>query len=111
MKILIIRFSSIGDIVLTTPVIRCLKLQLGAEIHYLTKKSFQGILTSNPHIDKVYTIEKQVTGILPNLKKENYDYIIDLHKNHQQTILLVTHDPHIAALADRTIHLDDGLIV
>ena len=41
MKILIIRFSSIGDIVLTTPVIRCLKKQLsGCEIHYLTLDDF-----------------------------------------------------------------------
>ncbi len=39
MKFLIIRFSSIGDIVLTTPVVRCLKQQVaGAEVHYLTKK-------------------------------------------------------------------------
>jgi len=39
-KILVIRFSSIGDIVLTTPVIRCLKKQLNVEVHYLTKTSF-----------------------------------------------------------------------
>ncbi|MEM0993749.1 MAG: glycosyl transferase, partial [Bacteroidota bacterium] len=38
MRVLIIRFSSIGDIVLTTPVVRCLKLQRAAEIHYLTKQ-------------------------------------------------------------------------
>jgi ADP-heptose:LPS heptosyltransferase len=80
-KILIIRFSSIGDIVLTTPVVRCLKLQLGAEVHYLTKKSFRGILDSNPYIDKVFAIDKEVKEVLPELKKQNYDYIIDLHKN------------------------------
>ena len=39
-KILVIRFSSIGDIVLTTPIVRALKQQLkNVEIHYLTKKS------------------------------------------------------------------------
>lgn len=81
MKILIIRFSSIGDIVLTTPVIRCLKQQLQAEIHYITKQSFQNILLSNPNVDKVYTIQKKVSEVLPELKKEKYDYIIDLHKN------------------------------
>ena len=44
LKILIVRFSSIGDIVLTTPVIRCLKKQLGAELHYLTKEIYSSIL-------------------------------------------------------------------
>jgi ADP-heptose:LPS heptosyltransferase len=51
-KVLIIRFSSIGDIVLTTPVIRCLKRQIpGTEIHYCTKKQYVGVLEANPYID------------------------------------------------------------
>ena len=81
MKILIIRFSSIGDIVLTSPVIRCLKKQTGAEIHYLTKKNFEKILTSNPYVDKVFSIEKEISEVITDLKSMNYDYIIDLHKN------------------------------
>ena len=80
-KVLIIRFSSIGDIVLTTPVVRCLKKQLSVEVHYLTKKSFQKLVLSNPYIDKVYSIQKNVTEISDELKKEGYDCIIDLHKN------------------------------
>lgn len=81
-KILIIRFSSIGDIVLTTPVIRCLKQQLpDAEIHYLTKKAFKGILENNPYLHKVYSIEKEVKEIAADLKKENFDFIADLHNN------------------------------
>jgi ADP-heptose:LPS heptosyltransferase len=52
MKFLVIRFSSIGDIVLTTPVVRCLKQQVPeAEVHFLTKKSFAGIVVNNPHVD------------------------------------------------------------
>lgn len=81
MKILIIRFSSIGDIVLTTPVVRCLRQQLGAEVHYLTKKSFRAVLEANPYIERLITIEKEVTEVVPLLKKERYDYIIDLHHN------------------------------
>lgn len=80
-KILIIRFSSIGDIVLTTPVIRCLKEQLSPEIHYLTKASYLPILEHNPFLDKIYTIRKKVSEVLPKLRKERYDLIIDLHKN------------------------------
>jgi lipopolysaccharide heptosyltransferase II len=81
-KILIIRFSSIGDIVLTTPVIRCIKQQLeNCEIHYLTKRSFKSILEHNPYITKLHLIEKDVNEIIEDLKKENFDHIIDLHNN------------------------------
>lgn len=80
-KILIVRFSSIGDIVLTTPVVRCLRLQLNAEIHYLTKENYQNILISNPYIYKVWTIKTSISEVQKELKKEQFDYIIDLHKN------------------------------
>ncbi|MCB0572104.1 MAG: glycosyltransferase family 9 protein [Phaeodactylibacter sp.] len=81
MKILAIRFSSIGDIVLATPVVRALQQQLGAEVHFLTKRSFRGIVAHNPYINKVYAIDKKVGEVLPGLKQEAYDYIIDLHHN------------------------------
>ncbi len=81
MKVLIIRFSSIGDIVLTSPVVRCLKLQLNATVHYLTKKSFENIVIHNPFIDKAFLIQKEVSEVIEDLKKEQYDLVIDLHKN------------------------------
>lgn len=81
-KLLIIRFSSIGDIILTTPVIRCLKQQLSeVEVHYLTKKQYLPLLEANPYIDKLYSISEKIDEIIPELKKENYDQVIDLHKN------------------------------
>lgn len=82
-KVLIIRFSSIGDIVLTTPVVRNLKNQMygGVEIHYLIKKQFRGIVDANPFISKVYSIEKSTNEVIEELKSEHYDYIIDLHRN------------------------------
>ena len=80
-KILIVRFSSIGDIVLTTPVIRCLKLQLGATVHYLTKHAYRPLLAENPYIDEIHGIHRSVREVAANLKTERYDYIIDLHKN------------------------------
>src|SRR5215467_13962290 len=82
MKFLIIRFSSIGDIVLTTPVVRCLKKQLAtAEVHYLTKKAFQPILTANPYIDKIHCLEGDLAPVIAALKEEDFDYVIDLHHN------------------------------
>ncbi|MEI7490743.1 MAG: glycosyltransferase family 9 protein [Bacteroidota bacterium] len=81
-KILIIRFSSIGDIVLTTPVIRCLKQELpGAEVHYLTKKQFEPILKANPYIDRLWLYEGNFKCLIPLLRAEGYDYIADLHGN------------------------------
>ena len=82
MKFLIIRFSSIGDIVLTTPVVRCLKKQVpDAEIHYLTKSTYLQILSSNPYIDKIHYLEQSLQAVITELKRENFDYIIDLHHN------------------------------
>lgn len=82
-KILIIRFSSIGDIVLTTPVIRCIKNQIegDVELHYITKKVYLPLLAENPYLDKIYSIEKSTNEVIEELKAEKYDYIIDLHKN------------------------------
>lgn len=80
-KILIIRFSSIGDIVLTTPVIRCLKEQLGAEVHFLTKKQFLPLIEANPNVDRIFSITEKVSEVIKELKGEKYDYIVDLHKN------------------------------
>jgi ADP-heptose:LPS heptosyltransferase len=81
-KILIIRFSSIGDIVLTTPVIRCLKQQLpDAEVHFLTKKAFFPVLKANPYIDKLHLLEHGIKEMVEQLHHENFDYIIDLHGN------------------------------
>ena len=82
MKILIIRFSSIGDIVLTTPVIRCIKQQIqGVELHYITKQIFYSVIEANPYLDKIYTINNSVFEITDQLKKEKYDYVVDLHHN------------------------------
>lgn len=82
MKVLIIRFSSIGDIVLTTPVIRCLKQQVdGVEIHYLTKEAFRSILNSNPYIDKLHFLDDKLSETVRKLGIEHFDYIIDLHNN------------------------------
>ncbi len=80
-KILVIRFSSIGDIVLTTPVIRALKEQLKCEIHAVTKEKYKGLYTSNSNIDKVISFEKNESEIIGELQNEEYDFIVDLQKN------------------------------
>ena len=81
-KILIVRFSSIGDIVLTTPVIRALyQLKPAPQIHFITKARYADTLKNNPYIHKLYTFEKEITEIKAALKAENYTLLVDLHNN------------------------------
>ena len=82
MKILVIRFSSMGDIIYTTPVVRCLKKQLpGAEVHFLTKPAFKYIYDNNPYVDKLLLLKEKLSDTIAELRAEDYDYIIDLHNN------------------------------
>ncbi len=82
MKVLVIRFSSIGDIVLTTPVIRCLKQQRpDVELHYLTKASFKSVVAHNPYIDKIHYLHDDFIKTLNELRAEKFDFVIDLHNN------------------------------
>ena len=82
MKILVIRFSSIGDIVLTTPVLRCLKQQRpDIEIHYAIKQKYAWLLKANPYIDEFKFLGKNLLTYVLALRKERYDLIIDLHHN------------------------------
>jgi ADP-heptose:LPS heptosyltransferase len=87
-RFLILRLSSIGDIVLTTPVVRCLKQQVeGAEVHYLVKKQYSCIVEHNPFIDKVHTFDDDLKSLIEILSAENFDYIIDLHKNIRSNLI------------------------
>jgi ADP-heptose:LPS heptosyltransferase len=81
-KILVLRFSSIGDIVLTTPVVRALAQQVpGAEVHFATKPSYRGLLEPNPYISKVHCLTGSLGELVQALKAERFDYIVDLHNN------------------------------
>ena len=82
MRLLFIRFSSIGDIVFTTPAIRCAKQQIpGVEIHFLTKASMKAVTEANPYIDHFHYFDKDLNATIKDLKAFQFDYIIDLHKN------------------------------
>jgi ADP-heptose:LPS heptosyltransferase len=87
-KILIIRFSSIGDIVLTTPIIRCISEQIsGAEIHYLTKKHFAPILEMNPYITHLWQYDHNFKDLIPVIKSQGIEFIVDLHKNYRSNFV------------------------
>lgn len=96
LKILVVRFSSIGDIVLTSPIVRCLKQQLSAEVHFITKNLYKTIVNNNPHIDKVYSINRLTNEVLNGLKNEKYDYLIDLHNNIRSSQLRTVADNYLS---------------
>src|ERR1700751_3474393 len=88
MKILVIRFSSMGDIIYTTPVVRCLKMQLpDAEIHFLTKPAFKYIYDNNPYVDKLLLLKATLSETIADIKAEKFDHIIDLHNNLRTSII------------------------
>ena len=83
-KILIIRFSSIGDVVLTTPIVRCVKKQIPAsEIHFLCKPEYENLVETNPYIQTIHLFDKENPYFWKKLQTENFDYIVDLQNNHR----------------------------
>jgi ADP-heptose:LPS heptosyltransferase len=85
---LVIRFSSMGDIIYTTPVVRCLKQQLpDAEVHFLTKPAFKYIYDNNPYVDGVLLLKEKLADTVQEIKDGQYDYIIDLHNNLRTAII------------------------
>ena len=87
MRILIIRFSSFGDIILTTPVINeIINKYPDAVIEYLVYNNFSDAITMNPKILSSYHFDKKMNrdrkyifSVIEILKMQNYDYVIDLH--------------------------------
>jgi len=82
MKLLVIRLDSMGEVILTTPVVRCLKKQIqGAEIHYLIQPAYKTIIENNPYIDKIHLLKKAKEQTVNELNEENFDFVIDLQNN------------------------------
>ena len=110
MKILIIRFSSIGDIVLTTPIIRCIKQQLpNIELHYVTKAAYRSVIANNPHIDQCHFFDHHVEDVIPTLKEAKFDLVIDLHKNLRS--LKVKKALNLKSLSFQKLNISKWLLV
>lgn len=81
-KFLIIRLSSIGDIVLTTPIVRCLRKQYpDAVIDFLVKPGFRQTIEANPYISNIITYTPEQSQFIEELRQAQYTHIIDLHHN------------------------------
>lgn len=80
MKILIIRFHAIGDVVMSSIIPYAIKLKHPeCEIHYLTNEINVVMLKNCPHVDKVMTLTKDLKSTAKDFAAEKYDCIICLN--------------------------------
>jgi ADP-heptose:LPS heptosyltransferase len=87
-KILVIRFSAIGDILLTFPVVEALQHKYPlAEVHFLTKPSNKAVLELLSSKVKPRFLQESLVQTAKQLRGERYDLVIDLH-NNLRTFLL-----------------------
>lgn len=96
-KILLIRLSSLGDIILTTPAIRALRERYpDAQIDFVVYDRFEAALANHPEIHRLFRLPKKqlkeqlahrqfskffktLKAFIRELRSTNYDYVIDLH--------------------------------
>jgi heptosyltransferase-2 len=94
-KFLIIRFSSIGDVILSTPLARSLRTKYpAAQIDFLVKKEFAVVLSNNPHVSNVITFDKEAgKGELSRIRREiklnKYTHILDIQKNIRSILVTI----------------------
>jgi len=72
-----------GDVILTSPVIRSIHSQLNSEIHFLIKDSFKDLVSHSPFVRSVHTLSENLKSTISELEKENFDLILDLQKNRK----------------------------
>ncbi|MCP4294150.1 MAG: glycosyltransferase family 9 protein [Proteobacteria bacterium] len=93
-QILVIRFSSLGDIILLTPIFREIKrIFPDARIDLLTSTTFRDVCQNNPYIDQIIALERKGKGgefksIVSNAKKKKYDLIFDAHQSIRSRLFL-----------------------
>ncbi len=90
MKFLVIRFSSLGDIIMTTAFLKALKDKYkNAQIYYATKSEFAEILEHQPFIDGLFALKKNmsITSFAKEFANDRFDCVFDLHKNPRSIAL------------------------
>jgi lipopolysaccharide heptosyltransferase II len=92
-KILIIRFSSIGDIVLSTALLRALRVRFPmAQIDYVTRSEFADLVRYNQNLNHTYTWDRRdgVPGLLRiirELRREDHDLVVDIHHSLRSRLI------------------------
>jgi heptosyltransferase II len=93
-KILVIRFSSLGDIVMSTPLIRCLRCAYpDAQIDMVVRSDFMDLIRDNPHISSKIGLDRKsgLKGLFDlrrRINSEHYDLIYDAHRSLRTVLLM-----------------------
>jgi lipopolysaccharide heptosyltransferase II len=90
-KILIIRLSSLGDILLTTPMIRSIQRKFpDKKIHFLLRSEYEAVLVNNHFLEKTFLfsrVDEENKKLIKELRKEKYDLIVDLQNNIRSALV------------------------
>jgi heptosyltransferase II len=89
-NVLAVRFSSIGDVLLTTPLFRAIRQRHpAARITVLTKEAYAPLLSHNPHIERVIGVAsgRPLTSVAAELRAGGYTYRLDLHDSLRTRLL------------------------
>ncbi len=112
-KILIIRLSSLGDILLTTPLIRSIKKNFkDSEIDFVLRESYEDLIRLNPNVRKIYKYGEAgyiVQDLINSIISEKYDLIIDLQNNFRSR--WITRVSKVPVVKFNKHHFDKFLLV
>ncbi|MCK4533733.1 glycosyltransferase family 9 protein [bacterium] len=89
-KVLVIRLSSLGDVVLSTVVFRNIKEKYpDSYVCVLVKEEFVDVFKVNPYLDKIISFSKKdsLLAKIKQIRKERFDTVIDLHYNIRSNII------------------------
>jgi heptosyltransferase-2 len=89
-SVLAVRFSSIGDVLLTTPLLRAIRRRHpAARISLLTKPAYAPLVSDNPHVDRIITLEpgRTLRDLAAELRTERFSHLLDLHDSLRSRML------------------------
>jgi heptosyltransferase-2 len=89
-RILLVRFGSLGDVLLTTPLIRALRTRHpAATISVLTKQAWAPLLSANPHLDEVIAVApgQSLVPLARALRAARFSHLLDLHGSVRTRVL------------------------
>lgn len=94
-----------GDIMLATPLIRCLKKKYpDSRIDFLVRKNFVQVLAGNPYIDNLLVYESDFFHIVKKIKAAGYDYIINIHCSFLSNLICLFSGSKVLRYKDYFIH-------
>ncbi len=88
MNILVIRLSSLGDVILTTPLLASIKAaRPESRVSVLVKKAFADVFLGHPAVDEILIFEERgLFGWLGEIRRRRFDVCLDLHDNLRSAV-------------------------